>query len=261
MQIVSNFYINTFDDPKISIAKLISFTTDHLERLTARNSDGRFTDRINATSAALSTLAATYTEDFTMLGFRKAQKKIKRRFRKNLPSAVAKIVASIVGRYGEGAPEVQEAIPQGRTVFRRIKDSIVESHLETLVEAIEVHRDELGPALLDEATQLKDQWAAIHAASEMADGKKSATEEQRRIARYQLQSELFITLLELAKRYQRQPEKAALFMQPHLLGFPFFKTSHRDKEDNHEESIVPPVEPTGMTGAGTTALSSSSLSV
>ncbi len=219
MKDITPTYINPFDSKDISLAKLIAFTSDNMERMSAQNTGGWLSDRIAATSTALSVLEDAYTENFTKLGFRKAQKKAKNAFRKNLTSEVAKIVGAVIAEYGEGSAPVDEVVPQGRTAFSNASDDLVENHIETMINGLAAHQADLGSDLVNHAEDLHTQWVAIYTASEQATGQKAATEADQRQARAALQMELFQTLLTLAKRFPNQPEQSRIYMQPHLLGY------------------------------------------
>ena len=220
MRRLTYYLENPFDDPNISIAELAAFTTDHLQRMSANNGGGELSDRITATSQAFSVVEDCVTDDQGRLGLRKARKMVKDDFRKSLPAAVAKIVAAVVAQYGDGAPEVTECVPQGRSIFSSCRDDQVEVHLQTLVNAITTHQADLGAPLVTTATDLKDAWVTIYTASEASTGAKTTTEEGKRLARENLQLMLFLNLLKFAEMYARQPEQLSLYMQQHLLENP-----------------------------------------
>jgi hypothetical protein len=89
------------------------------------------------------------------------------------------------------------------------------------------------PSPLPQATNLKNNWATIYAASEASTGGKTTTQEGKNLARENLQLMLFLCLLKLAEMFPRQPEKLALYMQQHLLENP-----------SSPEEPEPPVPPT-----------------
>ncbi len=219
MKDVTPFYISPFHTKEISLAKYIAFTSDHMERMSAQNQDGWLTGRIAATSMALSNLEDAYTENLTKLGFRKAQKKVKNAFRKNLTREVAQIVAAVIAEYGEGSSEVDEVVPQGRTAFSTATDDLIENNIRTMINGLTAHQADLGSDPLNRAQDLLAQWITIYTASEQATGLKAATEDDQRLAKAALQMELFQTLLTLAKKFPNQPEQSRIYMQPHLLGY------------------------------------------
>ena len=76
---------NTFDDERISLKRLVSFGTDHFQRLMANQPGGLLGARIAVTAAALAAVEAAGTGDEVRLGLRKARKKAKKTFRAALP--------------------------------------------------------------------------------------------------------------------------------------------------------------------------------
>lgn len=236
MRTLTFYFENPFDDRNISMAELLAFSTDHLERLTANNGGGELSARITATSQALGVVEDCVTDDQGKLGLRKARKQAKDNFRGTLPAAVAKIVAAVVAQYGDGSPEVTECVPQGRTIFSSCRDDQVELNLQTLVNAITARQATLGAPLVASATNLKAAWTTVYNASEASTGAKTTTQEGKRLARENLQLMLFLNLLKLAEMFPRQPEKLALYMQQHLLENP----SAEEEEDPTPEPPAPP---------------------
>ena len=221
-----------FDDPDISLAELLAFSSDHLQRMIANNPGGVLAGRITATTTALDLVSDSATDDQTKLGLRKARKMAKDAFRKALPAEVTQIVAAVTAEFGANAPEVTECVPQGRTVFSACTDDQVANHLETLLNGVTAHVGALGAPLVAEVQGLLTSWAAIYAASESSGGAKTTTQEAKREARENLQLMLFLNLLKLAEMFPRQPEKCDLYMQQSLL------------EDHPSAPPAPPAPPT-----------------
>jgi len=220
MRDLSRFLDNPFDDDGISVAELVAFTTDHLERMTANNSGGELSTRITATSQSLDVVADCVTDDQGRLGIRKARKMAKDNFRQTLPAAVTKIVAAVIAQYGDDSPEVTECVPNGRSIFSTCRDDQVEVHLQTLVNALTAHQADLGAPLITTATNLKTAWVTIYTASEAPNGAKTTTEEGKKLARENLQLMLYLNLVKLMEMFPRQPEKLSLYMMQHLLENP-----------------------------------------
>jgi hypothetical protein len=59
------FLENAFDDRAISLAELLSFSSDHLARMIANNQSGDLTPLITATTSALGLVQETATDDQT----------------------------------------------------------------------------------------------------------------------------------------------------------------------------------------------------
>ena len=220
MRTLASFLENPFDDDGISIAELIAFTTDHLQRMSANNAGGELSTRIAATTSSLAVVEDCVTDDQGRLGVRMARKQAKDDFREQIPTEVKRIEAGFIAAFGADSPILLEALPQGRTIFQTCRDDQVEVHLQTLLDAATTHQADLAPATLTQATTLKNNWVAIYQASEASTGAKTVTQEGKRLARENLQLMLFLNLLKLAEMFPRQPEKLSLYMMQHLLENP-----------------------------------------
>jgi hypothetical protein len=151
MRDLSRFLDNPFDDLTVGLAKILAFTTDHLQRMIANNNGGELTARITATTSSLELLQEMAGDDQTRLGLRKARKLAKNNFRDALPGKVGKVVSAVEAQYGEDAPEVLECVPQGRRIFSSCTDDSVSGHLQTLITAVTAHGADLGAPLVAEA--------------------------------------------------------------------------------------------------------------
>lgn len=221
MRTLASFLENPFDDDGISIAELIAFATDCLQRLIANNPGGELTPHITAITSALTQVEDCVTQDQTKLGIRKAAKAAKDNFREEIiPLEVERIEAGFIAAFGADSPVLVEALPKGRTIFQNCRDDQMEVHLLTLHTAATTHAASLAPATVTLATNLKNNWATIHAASEGSTGGKTTTQNSKKFARENLQLMLFLCLLKLAEMFPRQPEKLNLYMQQHLLENP-----------------------------------------
>ena len=217
MRKLSTFLENPFNDPNISLAELLAFSTDHLQKMIANNPGGVFTARIAATGTALTAVENTATDDLTKLGLRKARKQAKNAFRKALPGSIGKLAAAVEAKFGPKAPETAQCLPQGRTVFSDCTNDTVANHLQTLVNGVTALQAQLGAPVVTEATGLLTAWTAVYTTSESSGGAKRSPEAARKSARENLQLEWFKNLLTLALNFPRQPEQLGLYMQQGLL--------------------------------------------
>lgn len=211
------FLQNPFDDRSISMDELIAFTTDHLQRMVANNPGALFNARITATTAKLQAVESCLTDDHVKLGLRKGKKLVKDTFRKSLPANVEKIWAAVVAKYGSRGAELKECFPSGRKAFTHCGDDRLENHLQTLVAGVTARQADLGAALVNDAAGLLSSWLAVYTASESSTAAKTVTQEGKRVARENLQLELLLNLLEIARAFPRQPEKLSLYMRQSLL--------------------------------------------
>ncbi len=211
------FLTNPFDDPGISIAELLAFSTDHLPKLTANNPGAVFAARIAATGTALTGVQGAFTDDQTKLGVRKARKQAKDTFRKALPESVGRIHGAVTSKFGTKGAEVAECFPLGRKVFSDCSDDLVTNHLQTVINGVTAHQAQLGASVVTDATAILTAWTAVYSPSESAGGAKSTTKAAKNAARAALQLELFKNLLTIALQFPRQPEQLDVYMQQSLL--------------------------------------------
>lgn len=231
MRKLSTYLENPFDDPGISVAELLAFTTDHLQRMIANNPSGELTARITATTSAYQLVSDCVGDDATKLGLRKARNQAKTTFRREtVISGVTRVEAGLISAYPDSTGVLLEAMPSGRGVFGACRDDELATHLSTLHTAVTAHAADLAPAIVTLAGSLKTQWQSILSACEESTGAKTTTQEGKKLARQNLQHMLFLNLNKLAEMFARQPEKLALYMQEHLL---------RDRTPRSEEPEPP----------------------
>jgi hypothetical protein len=233
MMDLHRFLENPFDDRKISLAELLSFSSDHLARMIANNASGELAARITATTSALTLVQDSAADDQTKKAIRKARKQVKQAFRDSLSEEIAKVHGAVVAKYGPNSPEVAECFPQGRSIFGSTPDDKVKQSLETLKNGVTAHQAGLGAALVTEVTELLSEWEAVFAQSESSGGNVTTTQESKKLARENLQLMLFLNLIKLAEMFARQPDKLDLYMQQSLL----------------EDQPPPPDEPPGTPAA------------
>ncbi len=214
---LSRFLENPFDSGKTSVAQLLAFTTDHLQRMVANDADGAFTARIAVTSTALGLVEDGLSDAKAKLGLRKARKQVKDDFHANLAESVARIGVAVAAKYGDDSPELTACLPQGRPVFSACRDDQVAAHLQTLIDGVTALQPALGPAALTDSQNLQAAWTTLYKASEISTTRKTGTQQSNNAARAGLQDVLFINLLEIARMFPGRPENLALFMQDGLL--------------------------------------------
>lgn len=235
MKRLAYFLENPFDDAAISVAELLAFTTDHLQRMIANNDSGQLTAHITATTSAYQEVGDCVSDDGTKLGLRMARNQVKTDFRKDtLRAGVARIEGALKGAYADSAGVLVEALPKGRTIFTACRDDQVATYIAILHGVVTARAADLPPAIVTLAGTLKTQWTAILSACEESTGRKVSTENGKKLARQNLQLMLFLNLHKLAEMFPRQPEKLSLYMQQHLLK----NRSRREDEEPVPEPTV-----------------------
>jgi hypothetical protein len=206
------YLINPFDDPKISMAELFDFSSDHLARMKS-NPLTVLTPRIAATTTALTGVTSAFTDDELKLGLRKSSKKGKNAYRSTLPAAIGKIAVAVEDKFGEGSAEFIKCFPHGRSLFSTCPDDQLAAELQSLINAVHTLVPTLAAQVETDATALLTGWTAIFTPSETSGSDKAASIAAKNAARSALQLELFLTLLLIGQTYPRQPEKLDLYMQ------------------------------------------------
>ena len=152
---------NPFDDSKISMAELLAFTSDHLQRMIA-NPLPVLAARITATQTALNGVSDAFTDDESTLGLRKARKQAKKDYRTALIPRVGAIAIKVQAQFGEGAAEFVECFPHGRTIFSSCTDDEVTNNLDILIAGVTAHTPPLAAQVVTDATAIKTGWMAVY---------------------------------------------------------------------------------------------------
>lgn len=227
------YFSNPFSGRLYGINKLEAFTAHHLRQLAENNSSGIYDERIAATQAAFDAVNNAIQQDASNLGEREAAKGQKKQFKKSLPENVGKIYLAVVAKFGLKAPMLSEFFPNGRSLFHKCREAILEDELGVLVTAVTKYQSDLPPETLALAKELQTDWQTLYGASKSSSGAKSHTEIVKRNAIKALQHELFLNLLMLAQQYAEQPEMLKRFMQQSLL------TRHRRQAVEKNEDFTP----------------------
>ena len=210
-------FFNPFDDPDISLNRLLTFTTDNLRRMQGGNTGGFLTARIAATTAALAGLNTAIQLDKGALGDRKSAKQFKTAFRRKLTAGLAEIQVALKNIYGRKSSALATFFPIGLTATGRARDEQLGNLLTVLVTALTEHQAETGAELVATATAWQTGWLAVHAPSKTASGAKDVAMNAKNAARKALQLELWLNWLTIARQFPRQPEKLDVYMRQYLI--------------------------------------------
>jgi len=224
MRALYKFAFNPFDDRYISLQELISFSSDHIQRMVSNNPNGTdLSDRISATTTTYNTVYDAFSADLAQLGERKLTKSIKNTYRKDAIKEAEAIIGGMLLEVPNDSPIFNAVVPQGRSVFSQVSDDQLAGHFNTMVTGLTTHQGDLGTlgaTLLSRATDLRDNWVAIYDASEQSTAEKVATEKEQRDARSALQWDLYENLREINHLFPRDPDMVRLYMSQGLLGIP-----------------------------------------
>jgi len=114
--------------------------------LQADNPAGVHDTRIAATAAAYSVVETCFNQDIANLGTRKARKTAKRLFRDNLREGTGRVEIALKAAFGPNAAEVQQACPNGRSIFNSCTDDLFNHYLTVLNGVDAANASSLPPA-------------------------------------------------------------------------------------------------------------------
>ena len=214
------FFINPFDDVRISLNHLIDYGGTHLQRMVANNPGALLNARITATSNALAGLDNTMADNDIKLALRMARVHAKEAFRTALPGNLERIHGAVVAAFGSNGTETIECFPQGRKPFLTCPDDQLDDKLQALQTCLTPLSAPVGVAHVNNLGGLISTWIALLAAVDSASANKNSSESARRAARAALQLELFKNVLALATAFPNDVAKATLYCPQHLLENP-----------------------------------------
>ena len=217
---LAKFYLNPFDDAKISLNNLIDYSSTHLQRMVTNNPGALLNARITGTTTALTGLDNTMQDNEAKLALRMARVQAKDAFRGALPENLARLHGAVVAAFGPDSTQLTECFPQGRTPFILCPDDQLDDKLQALNQCLSPYAAQVGQVHLDNLGGLLSTWIALLASVETASALKNSSESVRRNARATLQLELFKNLLALATAFPNDVAKATLYCPQHLLENP-----------------------------------------
>lgn len=217
------FYAESpFENSRINESNLISYTTDHLERMRAATLPGNpLSERIEMTRSAYKAFQDTVNADMGAYARRKGAKQRKRNFRvKQLREHLQRFegIMRWSRRDLPGNP-VLLLFPQGRDAVPKVNDDLLKIELKRIADTLRDSQPAVPPEVVAEADALLAEWLEIHAASEQSTAVKSKAEEDKRAARKTLAWELYLNILEIARLFPKDKRAIERFSVQSLVGF------------------------------------------
>ena len=193
-----------FSDKDFSIAELLDFSQDHLGRLATQNTDDRYDEMLTATTTAYEGLGGTVSNETTAQAVQKARTNAKVSHLKAILERVRRLSGSVVGTFGQDSSEYLEFFPQGLKDWNAARESEITGLLNRVIAAAGTHL----PAMTAELTALKTTWITLLAAASGGRAATTAKGEARATAVAALQLQLTKNLLDIAREFVGQPNKA-----------------------------------------------------
>jgi hypothetical protein len=220
MRNLKAYFIDPFDSVKNSDAELFSFATDHLDRLTAANTNGALSGMLTATRTALEAFTgATQREDTASnqrTGITGTMTEAKKAFA-DFASRKEGVIRDALGG-SKTAPGYLEFYPQGVSEYRNASLETIEALMERFCLTAERRARLVGTAFGPEARTLKAAFVAARTAQLSKKGTVSAEKSAARAARQALTLQLTRNLLEIAGQNIGHPERLTIYFDPARLG-------------------------------------------
>jgi hypothetical protein len=228
------FFINPFDDERISKAELQTFGVAHLAEMIAQNSDGALSANIAVTTTLLGTMETKLGTETLKLGIQKARVRAKDDYRLHIVEEVGKVQGAVHSTYGKKHAKNEEIFPEGASIFSSCDDAMLEAKLDALHDALETNQSELGSTPRNLVDTLLVQWTLIFGQSSTGKAGRNTALNDAKIASKLLRAQLFDNLQTCAKKWPGQLDRAALLFPQHLLENP------ASPEDEEPPTPTPP---------------------
>ena len=214
---LSRFFENQFDARIISDDRLRSFTADHIQRMIANNTDGRYDPLIEPTKTFYDAyFNAIQTED-VRLTEKQAMTLTKDVNKTNFVKAIRQKEGIIRGTWGKQSPEYREFFPRGVAEYTRCTLANAENLMARIVNLSDKYKDVLGQAFVDLFTQLQNAFVTAREQQLQKSGKVSDLKQTTRGNREALTNQLTKNLLSLAIDSIGEPQRVTDFFDQRIL--------------------------------------------
>jgi hypothetical protein len=150
MMNMETFFKNHFDTKEISDENLRKFAEIHLQRLSANNGGGDFTQMINDTTNAYTGYFGSITDEDTKFAVQQGLTIAVKNAMENFKKAVSQKEGLVRATFGKDSPQYQEFFPLGVTEYSQATLQNVEMLMNRFVTAATTHQVQLGAALVTE---------------------------------------------------------------------------------------------------------------
>jgi hypothetical protein len=135
---------NFFDTPKLSDDNLKKFTQDNIQRMTANNGGGTFTQLITDTTVAYTSYFGNITDKDIALALQQALTLTADTLMDNFKASVSQKEGLVKSTYGKDSPTYQEFFPHGLTEYSNATKATIETLMARMVAGATAHEADLG---------------------------------------------------------------------------------------------------------------------
>lgn len=219
MEKFNAFFVNPFEDLRITDLRLKNFTDDHIQKMTAANTGTRFTTYISATQTALAAFVLTLVGEESHVAARMSRTEnvtaILKQFKKLVRTKEPVIRAAF-----ESQPTIiTEFFPNGKTEYGRATVGNASILMERLVGVITARAAALPTGFVTQFNDIKTQFNTARAEQQDEKGHVSNVKAISSAERTNLVKQLYKNFVNIAAICINNPaEGAALFDDSLLYG-------------------------------------------
>ncbi|MBK9098699.1 MAG: hypothetical protein IPM14_11405 [bacterium] len=147
---METFFKNHFNTNKISDENLRKFAEIHLQRLSANNGGGDFSQMITDVTNAYSGYFGSITDEDTKFAVQQGLTIAVENAVANFKKAVSQKEGLVRATFGKDSPQYQEFFPLGVTEYSQATLQNIEMLMNRFVNAAVAHQAQLGAALVTE---------------------------------------------------------------------------------------------------------------
>ncbi|WP_394794527.1 hypothetical protein [Armatimonas sp.] len=213
MKNLKTYFADPFDNRQIADSELLSFAEDHLDRLSAANTDGSLSAMRTATQTAFDVFAqATQREDTASnqrTGMTQTMAQAKTAFGQFVTRKEGVIRDALGGN--KLTPGYLEFFPAGLSEYTRASLEQIEPLMTRFVLAAQRHTAALGNTLATDAAALQSGFVAARTGQLTKKGTVSAEKSAGKTARQALTQQLTKNLLVIASQNVGHLERVTIF--------------------------------------------------
>ena len=209
---LETIFKNHFNTDRISDDNIQKFAEINLQRMSANNEGGEFTQMIADTTAAYTGYFGAITDEDTKFAVQQGLTIAMNNAMKGFQEWISKkAVHQVIGAFGEDSPVYQEFFPLGLSEYSQATIAKIEQLLERVVNAANAHTAELGIPFLTSAQDYKNTFTAARESQllKMGEVKDSKVDTSR--SRDGLENELMRNVFLIGSMYVGDVQRCMVF--------------------------------------------------
>ncbi|MBN2426418.1 MAG: hypothetical protein JXR46_06710 [Calditrichaceae bacterium] len=196
---LETFFKNHFDTNKISDDNMAKFTLDHIQKLSAANAEGAFSELISETTTAYENYYGAITSEDVKYAIQQSLTKTMNNEFSAFKKAVSQKEGLVRSVFGTMSPEYLEFFPGGVTEYSNATLANCEMLMNRMVASANKYTDRLGQEFTDLFTGIRDRFAAARKAQltkigEVKDNKQDASSKRDALERQLMKNLLTLAL-------------------------------------------------------------------